>query len=218
MPTALLVRLALREIGEDPDQQKPFLVALHCRPERAVFEAAVALLGHDHAAHRELGVRILRELGAEQDEGRRPFTTATIPLLRSRLGQETDPRVLGWVVSALGYHGARSALAEVLALGGHSDAWVRFSVAAALPSLVDPAGIEPEAAEALIRLCHDERSDTRFYALYAATQEVAGFDAGALDAVTGRLLADPDEQVRAMAADHRPDPAGSEGRGTATDQ
>jgi hypothetical protein len=217
MPTALLVRLALREIGEDPDRQKPFLIAMHCRPERAVFDTAAGLLGHDQAGQRELGVRILRELGAEQDDGRRPFSTETIPLLRSRLRQESDPGVLGWVVSALGYHGARAALAEILALAGHHDAWLRFSVAAALPSLVDPGGIEPEAAEALIRLCHDQDSDTRFYALYAATQEVAGFDADALNALTGELLADPDPQVRAMAAEHQAT-AGSEGRRSATDQ
>jgi HEAT repeats len=225
MPTALLIRLALREIGEDPDRQKPFLVALHGRPERAVFDAAVGLLGHDQAPHRELGVRILRELGAEQDDGRRPFSAETIPVLRSRLRQEPDPRVLGWVISALGYHGARVALADILARAGHPDAWVRFSVAAALPSLVDPARIEPEAAEVLIRLCHDQDSETRFYALYAATQEVAGIDADALNALTGELLADPDGQIRAMAADHqaaadRPESGRptSEGRGSATDQ
>jgi HEAT repeat protein len=207
MPTALLVRLALQEIGEDADQPKPFLVALHGRPERAVFEAAVALLQHDGAAHRELGVRILRELGPEREDGGRPFRAETIPLLRARLRAEPEARVLGWIVSALGYHGAGQALPEVLALAGHPDPRVRFAVAAALPGLVDPAGIEPEAAQALIRLCLDAESNTRFYALYAVTQEVNGIDPAALAELTGRLLADPDKQVRAMAAEHHHPPS-----------
>jgi HEAT repeat protein len=202
MPTALLIRLALRQVCDDPDGPASFLVALHGRPAREVFDAAAALVGDELAGRRELGVRILRELGAERADGRRPFSAETVPVLVERLRDEPDGRVLGWVVSALGYHGARHALGAVSALAGHPDAWVRFYVAAALPSLVDPDGIEPEAAEALIRLCHDVDADIRFYALYAVTQEVAGIDRETLARLTGELLDDPDRQVRALAADH----------------
>jgi hypothetical protein len=202
MPTALLMRLALRQVCDDPEGPASFLVALHCRPTREVFDAAVALVRDELADRRELGVRILRELGAEQADGRRPFSAETIPVLLERLRDEPEVRVLGWVISALGYHGARQALGAVSALAGHLDAWVRFYVAAALPSLVDPDGIEPDAADALIRLCHDADADIRFYALYAVTQEVAGIDPDALARLTGELLDDPDRQVRAMAADH----------------
>jgi HEAT repeat protein len=202
MPTALLVRLALRQLREHTDEPAPFLVALHGRPTREVFGTAVALTGDERADRRELGVRILRELGAETADGGRPFRAETIPVLRDRLRDEPDPRVLSWVVSALGYHGAREALPAVTALAGHPDAAVRFHVAAALPGLVDPAGIEAPAAGALIRLCRDADADIRFYALYAVTQEVAGIDPAALGRLTGELLDDPDTQVRAMATEH----------------
>jgi hypothetical protein len=202
MPTALLVRLALRQLRDHTDEPSPFLLALHGRPTREVYDTAVALARGEHADRRELGVRILRELGTERSDGPRPFSAETIPVLLDRLRAEPDPRVLGWVVSALGYHGASEALQAVSALAGHPDAWVRFYVAAALPSLVNPAGIEATAADALIRLCRDTDADIRFYALYAVTQEVAGFDPATLARLTGELLADSDDQVRAMATDH----------------
>jgi HEAT repeat protein len=202
MPTALLVRLALRQVRDHPDEPAPFLVALHARPTREVFDVAVALARGEHADRRELGVRILRELGPERSDGPRPYSAETIPVLLDRLRDEADPRVLGWIVSALGYHGGSEALPAVSALAGHPDAWVRFCVAAALPSLVDPAGIEAAAAAALIRLCRDPEADIRFYALYAVTQEVAGIDPATLARLTGELLADSDDQVRAMATDH----------------
>jgi HEAT repeat protein len=202
LPTALLLRLALRQVCDEPDGPASFLVALHGRPIPEVFDAAVALVHDELAGRRELGIRILRELGAERSDGGRPFSAQTVPVLLERLRDEPDARVLGWVVSALGYHGARAALPAVSALAAHPDARVRFYVAAALPSLVDPDGIEPEAAAALIRLCHDADPDIRFYALYAVTQEVAGIDPGMLARLTGELLDDPDQQVRALAADH----------------
>jgi hypothetical protein len=108
-----------------------------------VFNAAAALVDDRDPVRRELGLRILRELGAQQHDGRRPFSADTIPLLRARLRRELDPGVLQWIVSALGYHCAREALPAVLALAAHPDTRVRFHVAAALPCLVDPARVEP---------------------------------------------------------------------------
>jgi hypothetical protein len=66
---------ALREVPEDdPDDPVPHLVALHARPTREVFDAAVRLVACGDPAERELGVRILRELGGYDDAGRRPFS------------------------------------------------------------------------------------------------------------------------------------------------
>ena len=202
MPTALLLRLALREVGDDSGGPMTFLDALHRRGGPEVFSAAVALVGDTIAVRRELGVRILRELGPEQPGGGRPFSAVTIPLLLDRLRDETDPGVLRWVVSALGHHRVHTALPAVLELAAHPDQRVRFHVAAALPSLVDLADVEPAAAEALIRLCEDEDADIRYYALYAATREISGLDTEAMIRLTERLRDDPDEQVRTMAAEH----------------
>jgi HEAT repeat protein len=202
LPTELLLRLALAEVEDDADGPVPFLVALQQRPDRETFDAAAALLHDSVAARRALGVRILRELGSEQPDGRRPFSAETITLLRTRLRNEPDPGVLRWIVSALGYHRAHEALPDVLALTAHPDARVRFHVASSLPSLADPTGVESDAADALIRLCQDDDADIRYYALYAATREVAGMNAEAMTNLTAELMNDPDEQIRMMAAEH----------------
>jgi len=203
LPLELLLRLARREVEDDGgDVPMPALSALHRRPSQEVFDHAAALVCDGDGTQRELGVRILRELGDQQPDGRRPFSEQTVALMRVRLGAETDPAVLSWIVSALGHHRGQEALPEVVALAGHPDDRVRFHVAAALPSLVDLDGVEPEAADALIRLCHDDDADTRYYALYAVTREIGGLDVQAITRLTAQLADDPDEQVRAMAAAH----------------
>ena len=202
LPLELLLRLARREIEDDYDAPRPSLLALHRRPTREVFDRAAALVGDSDATQRELGVQILRELGDEQPDGRRPFRDETVSLMRARLRDETDPAVVRWIVSTLGYHRGKEALSEVVALAGHPDDRVRFHVAAALPSLVDLDCVEPEAADALIRLCLDADADTRYYALYAATREIGGLDVQAVTRLAVQLADDPDEQVRTMAAAH----------------
>lgn len=201
LPLELLLTLARREIEND-DGPMPSLLALHRRPTREVFDRAAALVCDSDATQRELGVRILRELGDQHSSGRRPFSDETVPLMRRRLRDETDPAVTYWIISALGYHRAQEALSEVVALAGHPDDRVRFHVAAALPNLVDLDCVEPEAADALIRLCHDDDADTRYYALHAATREIAGLDVQAITRLTTQLANDPDEQIRTMAAAH----------------
>jgi hypothetical protein len=200
----VLLRLARREVEDDyGDSPRLALAALHLRPTQEVFERAAALVRDSDAIGRELGVQILRELGDEQPDGCRPFRNETVALMRARLRDETDPAVVSWIVSALGYHRGREALPEVVALAGHPDVRVRFHLAAALPGLVNLDRVEPEAAEALIRLCHDDDGDTRFYALYAATREIAGLDVQAVTDLTAQLANDPDEQVHTMAAAHQ---------------
>lgn len=203
LPLEVLLRLARREVEDDyGDSPRPALVALHLRPTREVFDRAAALVHDNDTTQRELGAQILRDLGDEQPDGRRPFREETVALMQARLRDETDPAVVRWIVSALGYHHGREALSQVLALAEHPDDRVRFHVAAALTSLVDLDHVEPAAADALIRLCHDEDDETRYYALYAATREIAGLDVQAVTELTAQLANDPDEQVCAMAIDH----------------
>jgi len=203
MSTARLVAAARVEVAEAGwDDPLPHLVALHERPTREVFEAAVRLLSSDDAVEREIGVRILRELGRQDEAGRQPFTAEAVPLLVDRLSRENDPGVLRWVISALGFNGANEALGEVLRFTGHPDWRVRFHVAAALPGLVNPQRIEPDAVEALQRLCRDDEADTRYYALYALVEELAGTDPEHIAQSVTDLLDDPDEQIRAFARAH----------------
>ncbi len=203
MSDAELFAAAAAEIPEDDYLDPvPHLVALHERPTRQVFATAVRLLTDDDPDARELGARVLRELGPRDDEGRRPFGAEAIPLLVGRLDQERDPRVLQWVISALGFNCAREALGEVLRFTGHPNRWVRFHVAAALPALVDPDRIEPGALEALRTLCGDEEADTRYYALHAMVEEISGADPELVTRSLADLLDDPDEQIRELARTH----------------
>jgi HEAT repeat protein len=200
LSTAELFAGARIEIaGADPDSPVPYLVALQERPTEEVFNTAVDLLSDDDPAARELGAWVLRELGPYDDAGRRPFTARAVPALVDRLSQESDPRVLGWVISALGYNGAREALQRVLPFADHPFWRVRFHVAAALPSLVDPERIEPDALAVLQQLCRDDDAETRFYALYALVEEVAGVDVEHLSRSITDRLDDPDEQIREFA-------------------
>jgi hypothetical protein len=76
---------------------------------------------------------------------------------------------------------------------------VRFHVAAALPSLVDPECIEADALAVLQRLCRDDDAETRFYAPYALLEEVIEVEAEQLNRSITDRLDDPDEQIREFA-------------------
>lgn len=195
----LLIAARQEAVDAGPDDPEPHLVALHQRPTPAVFGAATELIASTDPADKVLGIRILRELGEADDTGRRPFSDQAVPLLRELLRQEPDARVLAWIISALGYNAARESLPEVLRFVEHSEAGVRFAVAAALPGLVDPQQIEPAAADALLTLCRDGDPEIRYYALYALLDEVSGTDPLQLANVRTALENDPDEQIRTMA-------------------
>jgi HEAT repeat protein len=201
----LLIAAQQEAIEAGPDDPEPHLVALNQRPTPEVFGAATELIAGTDPAERVFGIRILRELGEADDTGRRPFSDQAVPLLRELLRQERDARALAWIISALSYNAARESLPEVLRFAEHSDAGVRFAVAAALPSLMNPEQAEPAAAAALLALCKDDNPETRYYALYALLDEVAGIDPDQLAVTLGALRDDPDEQVRAMARTGRVD-------------
>ncbi|MFE7392610.1 HEAT repeat domain-containing protein [Streptomyces sp. NPDC057582] len=171
-----LFQRALFEVRteETDDDPVPALVALHGRPTSHVFERAVRLLARESPDERELGARILRELGPEDETGHRPFTTKTIKAIVAEMSDEPDPWVLGWMISALGYHYAQEALDLVLSYQAHTAQPVRFSVAAALPALADEEHTEARVVEALLTLSEDENDSVRWYALYALFNETVG--------------------------------------------
>ncbi|WP_371496165.1 HEAT repeat domain-containing protein [Kitasatospora sp. NBC_00374] len=176
---------ALAGQENEDDAPVPFLVALHRRPTREVFDRAARLLSCAEPVQRRLGVLVLRELGPQDQDGRRPFTTETVRLLRRAMRDEPDPQVLRWTISTFGYHCAHETLDTVLGYAGHEDWPVRFGVAAALPSVADPDRTEERVVDALLRLSGDDDEDVRWYALYALFNETSGV---------------PDERKRAWAA------------------
>ncbi|MEU3462908.1 HEAT repeat domain-containing protein [Streptomyces sp. NPDC006733] len=173
----------------DEDAAAPCLVALHDRPTREVFDRAADLLVREDPVERELGARILRELGRGDSEGCRPFTAETVEIVEAEMGDEPDPWVLGWMISVLGYHHARRTLGRVLGHHAHPAQPVRFAVAAALPGLADPERTEPEVLDTLLRLAADDSDAVRWYALYALFNETAGVASGQREAWAARLAA-----------------------------
>ena len=106
------------------------------------------------------------------------------------------------MISALGYNRAREALDAVVRFAEHPDVEVRFHVAAAPPSLVNPDRIGSGALDALRRLCKDSDADVRFYALYALLEEVAGVDRSRINELVAGAMTDPDEPIRRLTREH----------------
>ncbi|MEV4517639.1 hypothetical protein AB0K00_52865 [Dactylosporangium sp. NPDC049525] len=197
--TAELFDGALAEVeDDDPEWHYDNLLALHQRPTPEVFETARSLARDPDPGRRELGVRVLREVGRHVPEAA-PLRLDNAPLLMDLLEREQDPIVLGWVVSAVGYHELTRALPGVLRLAGHDDDFVRFHVAANIPCLVDPDAVDDAAITALEVLTGDEDEDVRGYAIYGLVVEV-GADPARIAGTVARLLADPDPHVRWLAS------------------
>nr|WSX53692.1 hypothetical protein OG409_35100 [Streptomyces sp. NBC_00974] len=189
---------ALGELGAlgGDDDAVPFLLALHRRPTREVFDRAARLLACEEPLERELGARVLRELGPYDGEGLRPFAAETIDVVLAEMGDEPDPWVLGCMISVLGYHHARRALDLVLGYGGHAAQPVRFAVAAALPGLADPGRTEARVLDGLLRLAEDDHEAVRWYALYALFHETAGVADGRKELWAAHLAGQADAQRR----------------------
>ncbi|MFJ2739894.1 HEAT repeat domain-containing protein [Streptomyces sp. NPDC087440] len=183
------------QAGEDAEAPTPCLDALHGRPTREVFDRAAHLLGRDDPDERELGARVLRELGDPDDDGRRPFTEETVAVVLRELEDEPDPWVLSWMISVLGHHRAQQALDLVLAHRAHPEQAMRFAVAAALPDLADPDSTEQWVLEALLELATDSSDAVRWYALYALFNETVGVRAEQRRAWATRLTAEADGET-----------------------
>ena len=197
-----LVAASLAELGtETAESPVPCLIELTRRGTRDVFDRAAALTKSALVAERELGVRILRELGGLP----RPFATEAIPLLLSMLANEASPDVLRWVVSAMGYQhiGGRTTdsgvLRAVLEHANHEHASVRFAVAAALPSLVGDGCPDGAAVATLVRLSSDEDADTRYYALAALVDDLHLEHDDAVKRALQHATTDSDDQIRRLA-------------------
>lgn len=184
----------------------PSLAALHDRPTRHVFEAALALTSSLEPIDREFGVRLLRELGPmprkDLDE-QRTFYVEAAPHLVSMLSTEQDARVLGWVVSAIGYQYAPELLPMVLGLKGHEDPAVRYNVVSAVAGLLEPPTPDQRAVEVLIELTTDEDADVRYLALSTLIEDLQ-MDPRTLQSAILARVGDPDDQIRVLAQRHLP--------------
>jgi HEAT repeat protein len=123
----------------NPDD--PALRALQDRPTRETFDAAIRLLASDATPERELGVKILGQLGGSGTDLDRPFREASVLALLELLPDEREPRVLvalGWAFAHLD---EPRGVAPLSALAGHPSERVRSAVVHALIGHVDDLAV-----------------------------------------------------------------------------
>jgi hypothetical protein len=198
-----LLRGARAELAAETDSSPvPHVVELHRRGTREIFERASLACASRSPEERILGLRILRELGGPPPR----FAADAVPLLLDMLERESDPAVLQWIVSAIGYQhmsghrGERletesTVLASVLKCAEHDDERVRFHVAAALPGLVNEDSPEPEAIKVLVALSADSDADTRYYALAALIDDFGLVGRKDVSRALEERLHDEDDQI-----------------------
>src|SRR5213594_3513400 len=145
-----------------------FLLALHERADRSVFDAAVALLRHKRRRERVQGLAILRELG---DSRRRPVFLETWNLLESLVAKEKDPVILDWALACLGWTARRRAFPTLMRFVDHRNAHVREAVANNLVACASGAG-DPPMLKGLLRLCDDSDARVRWDALWEFKEHV----------------------------------------------
>jgi HEAT repeat protein len=191
---------------DDDEIVTAYLVELHRRGSREIFDRAIASCSAASRGERELAIRTLRELGGCPPR----FAAEAVPYLLAALAHEPAASVRRWLISALGYQhmrghrGApplsptRAVVSAVLSFVSDEATCVRFAVAAALPCLAALSAPEPEVIAALIRLSADPDADTRYYALAALVDDLhhTGED---MDAALARRLDDPDRQIQRAA-------------------
>jgi hypothetical protein len=183
--------------AEDRDEDLRYLVALHERTERGTFDRAMQLASSASRDERELGTRILKELGPWAD---RTFKAETVPFLGSRLAAEDDPEVLAQVIMALAWQGDPSTREDILRFVADERVAVRFAAIHNLDHYIGASGEPPEAVlAALLGATRDDNRDNRYSSVYDLANFTGCVDIRIREALHERL-GDPDDAVREFAA------------------
>jgi len=185
------VRLAWDETTRDSDEYWGLIRTLHGRPDREVFERAVACCASSASVERRVGADVLAQIGPADSDGVRPFSEATVPALRELL-TDSDKDVIVSAIYALAHH--RYALVgDLRDLARHSLAPVRETVAFALSGHATP-----EAIALLVELTADVDDDVRDWATFAIGTQCDADSDDIRRALRDRL-GDADEEVRSEA-------------------
>ena len=110
--------LALSRADPDADVRWQLIHELHRRGTEDIFLAAQDLSAQAVPAARYLAADILGQLGALEYRGTgqgRPFTEASMPILR-RLLEDQDDRVVAAAIAAIGHHYRNAVIAELPSL------------------------------------------------------------------------------------------------------
>ena len=165
LSTAELLVLALecvrRERAGDDVEPNPALLALQQRADGEVLEAALACLGNEDPAYRQLGAQLLRGLPGLH-AAPYPHSLRAVVALEALAVNELDEEVLGWALAAIGWQKMPEGERVLLRLADDPRRSVRRVVANNLLMAVGPGrGLSAGAAAALCRLAVDEDADIR---------------------------------------------------------
>lgn len=166
LSTTQIFELALNE--KDDDKRWEYIVVLHLRPTREVFEMAKSLCKSTDSEKICLGADVLAQLGTVD----LPFKKETIPILMkladSKLkfsNNEKDSDALQSVIIALSRMDEIECFKKITEFKNHSSNYVRDSVAFGI-SIVD----EDFTIKALIELSDDVDEDVRNWATFGLGQ------------------------------------------------
>ena len=165
-----------------------YIVALHFRPEAAVFQAASDWCAASDSSLRSLGADAFGQLGVWD----RPFREESIPILWSLL-EDPSVDVLTSTIHALGHLSIAGVEARLLPLLGHESAEVRHSIACAIGTIESDL-----AVNMLIQLSDDSDTDVRNWATFGLGSLIEMDTEEIRDALL-RRLADPDDETRGEA-------------------
>ena len=185
------IQLAGDERTRDSDEYWDVVRLLHRRPERAVFERAVACCTAPTAVERLVGADVLAQIGPVEPGGSRPFTHDTVPVLRGLLGDHSDA-VVAAALHALGHHQYLS-IEDVRPFVHHSSQAVREALAHALTG-----HDESDAIALLLELMTDADDTVRDWATFAIGSQCGADGLHVRHALTERL-ADSSEEIRGEA-------------------
>jgi HEAT repeat protein len=153
-----------------------------------VLEAALLLCDSAQPLKRDLGARILGQLGSP-----RTFPEECCDRLLRFLAQEEDLEVLATALFAFGHLGNHRADPEIAKLKNHSADSIRHGVAFALADTVDPDGVR-----ALLELMRDPHTLARDWATTSIGQTVQ-LDTPEIRNALFERLCDDDRATRAEA-------------------
>jgi HEAT repeat protein len=185
------IQLAGVDGTRDSDEYWRLIRLLHGRPEREVFDKAVACCMGPTPAERLVGADVLAQLGAADTNGLRQFTTGTVPVLQGLL-TDTNEDVIASAIHALAHH-RHAIVRDFRELARHESQAIRYAVAHALSGCH-----QADAIALLIELTTDLDDSVRDWATFAIGTQCDADSPEIRKALADRLR-DSDNDVRGEA-------------------
>lgn len=183
MSNAELFALAQQRLGKRNDWHVTF--ELHRRGGRAVLQKSVQWCRSAVRLERELGARVLGQLGLSKDHYRQQSIKVLISML-----DDPESEVISSAAYALGHRHATEAINKLISIAHHPQAEVRLGVVSGLSGQTSP-----EAIQTLIKLSADRAKDVRNWATFGLG-DMIDTDTDEIRAVLIQRLTDPFVDVR----------------------